>query len=147
MGFYQSQSFTWQGSTKVSQILTEHGLCFTFNLAAPEAMYDVDLVTFDLIHEYFYCHYGKGAKTFELMPRKINKTGECVMFPNAPQWFYDRIMNGVYDAHFVYIHDPYELPTHSIQKYPLHFSSNMDLHVEPKLYAIDSSLDDLNPTE
>lgn len=128
-----------------SEILTQHGLCFSFNLAVSEHFFNSDLVSTDFLHEYFKLQW-KSEKFNETVPKNIDTMTQLEFFFHVREMFYDRTVNGIFDGHFVYVHDPYELPILSFP-YPMHRHNHMYLFVEPILIEIDESLYDLTPEE
>lgn len=149
MSYHASVNFHWiQDDTLMSEIMTEKGFCFSFNLAPAEAMLDADTVSADLMHEYFFVKNApKIHKIQQVFPKTINVIEFFDFFFNVRQDFYDSIRNGIFEGHFVYIHDPYELPIESLHPYPIHPYLHTDLYLEPIMLTIDDSLKDLTPHE
>jgi hypothetical protein len=127
----------------LSEILTEHGLCLTYNLAHSTDIYDHEAISADFYHEYFSISSIKQQVSTEQVPRRIKANAELSFSIGAFQHFYDEIFNGRYDGHLFYIHDPYELPTTSSTKIYLQKDTYLKAFVEPQLNAVDESLESL----
>ncbi|KAL7013324.1 hypothetical protein ACKWTF_015331 [Chironomus riparius] len=133
--------------TAVSEILTEHGLCFTYNLAAVNDIYNVDAeLTADFFHDYFLITF-KSPNLKETVPRKVKASALVSVSASAFPYFYDEIYNGRYDGHLIYIHSPYELPTESSNQIFLQKDTFLKAQVEPQLNVVDVSLEDLDIKE
>lgn len=132
--------------TAISEVLTEHGLCFTYNLAKIEDIYHIDKISADFYHDYFLLTFGS-PYALETIPRKIKSNSGLSVSAGAFQYFYDNIFNGRYDGHLVYIHSPFELPTTSSNQIFLQKDTYLKTWVEPQLNVVDESLEDLNVEE
>lgn len=132
--------------TFISEILTEYGLCYTFNLATSKEMYDTETVSAEFFHEYLTTLSGFPAFN-ETIPRFIAPTTAIFIYINAIQSYYDKIFNRLHDAHLVFVHDPYELPTVSMNRFSIDKNVLSTLHVEPIFNSIDESLFDLSINE
>ena len=112
---HTSVNFNYFGlPTLLSEILTEHGFCYTFNLATYEELYNSELVAADFYHDYFSTIYDTPPADGKF-PRLISGVTSLVVFVRAPATYYDKIFNGLRDGHLIYIHDAYELPTKFFQ--------------------------------
>jgi hypothetical protein len=132
--------------TIVSEIMTEHGLCLTFNLAKIEDVYDVDRISADFYHEYFAINIDP-SYLVQIVPRKVKTNSGFSLSAAAFQNFYDEIFNSQYDGHLIYIHSPYELPT--TLSNPIFLQKDIYLKgwMEPQLNVIDESLEDMEIQE
>lgn len=143
---YSSTIYNEQGvRLYLSETMTKHGLCHTYNLALPDEIYNMDLVSFDFYHEYFKPDFG--AENRAVIPRKSKEivSYDVVIYTNPS--YHERLINGIYGVNFMYIHDPYELTTSATNPIPLHRNNNCVINVEPNLMAVDESLHDMEPYE
>jgi hypothetical protein len=131
--------------TLLSETLMEYGLCYTFNLAAIEHFYDLNLVAADFYHQHFTSYNQKAVNI--TIPRTISLTTSLVIYVNALQTYYDKIFNGLHDGHWIYVHDPFELPTKFSDRFFMHKDVSATLIIEPLHNMIDESLNDLNIVE
>lgn len=127
----------------LSEVMTEHGLCYVFNLAMSEEIYNTNLVQADLFHEYF----SDNRSDVAIVPRRISTDTVLYGYYQSTQDNYNKIFNKIHDGQTIYIHDPYELVT--VSSYAIKNNKHGSLYVllEPKLYSIDESLMDLDPIE
>lgn len=138
-------SFTQEKFMFTTELLTEHGLCVSTNLALADDMFHMDKVSFDLYHEYSSLYYP--TESFVTIPRTLFGNELFIMKIESKKGFNEGLVNGIFDANFVYFHDPYELPMTFLKPVSLSRTNRIDFTVEYKLLAVDESLHSMEPKE
>lgn len=145
---FVSISLTWVGQTSfISEILTEFGLCYSFNLAISDNVVDKNLTSPNFHYSHFTIHNYPLGRT-EKIPRKINT---CDKGYSIAAWsseeYYKFVHNLHQDDHLIFIHDPYEYPTRSSVSMSLNRNSIINVLLNPIFYGIDESLKNFNIQE
>lgn len=132
--------------SKFSQVLTDHGFCYTFNLAITKEMFNENSISTEFFHE----HFGAGNipnQTDTAIPRLIPFAAILRILIKSSKSYYKKIDNGLYEGHIIYIHDPYELPSRTTNRIFMRNGQTSMLNIEPIFNTIDDSLDELQINE
>ncbi|KAG5679881.1 hypothetical protein PVAND_009418 [Polypedilum vanderplanki] len=143
--------FLWNQlkGTKFSSILTEFGLCRTFNLTLPEDLFHKDLISDDFDHKY-YSTFSR-EKTFDykqIIPRRANSVDDTVFFEAE---CFEILLTETFkfEGQILMIHNPYELPNIQTKSIIINVRDNSVVNVRliPEMFDIDESLYDDDPMD
>jgi len=133
----------------VSEIITQYGLCFTYNIALAH-----DLLNLNLTSDYFYyqlfltCNPDSQKSKHEIQEIPKNETS----YPNGLRLFFmitlineaiDRNVSGYH----LYLHDPFELPSSSSKKFVINVNGETHIKIDPQINQIDDSIAEYDPIE
>lgn len=131
----------------LSEIITSHGLCFTFNIAQSEDVLLLNKTNQDFHFQLVSLDNNRNDRMdAPKVPRKTgtwSPSGFQQGISSFPSWYGYYIEND-FDGFFYYIHDPYELPS-SKTELKLHFGKNLMIFIDPLKYTIDDSIADFEP--
>ncbi|KAG5667483.1 hypothetical protein PVAND_015463 [Polypedilum vanderplanki] len=142
VGIDEIVNFQWRfsSSTAVSEILTEHGLCTTFNIALPNDLFDTNLISQD----FQYAHITeifKNSSFTEVIPRRALKSSQDVYLDSFIENEMGEAEVWNFIGNFMYWHDPYELPTKFSQTKMLSYNKITNIWIEPQIMEIDESIE------
>lgn len=141
--------FEWNKSTSPfsSEILTEHGLCMSFNHAFANEMFNEEKTSADF-HYKIFRYYNHETIFTEFIPRHAQFWDNVfeIYVRNKLEYF-QKIVNFDYYGYSVWIQDPYEFPSGFSQKIVAQSEKLIDVKIEPEMISIDESLYDDDPIE
>jgi hypothetical protein len=139
--------FTWITlfDPKVSEILTEYGLCYSFNIATSDKMFKNDSVTSDLNYKLF--NFRGKSETLPIPRRTIHLTKGFYFNARYSKDFLKNLINIQNDGFILLIHDPYEYPSKHSSQMILNDGIRKKVFIDPKIYDIDDSLLEMSPKE
>lgn len=144
--------FSWIGKNEpyCTEIITQWGLCFTYNIAFSHDLLDINSTSNDFHYQYF-----KRRRIEKLnepppqnFPKKLStsRAGLWVGFTDV-----NDVMEGQsvykFDGFLVLFHNSYELPSKKSQIIQFNPNLQAKVFINPKLNAIDESLLDYEPVE
>lgn len=142
-------SFIFDGTQYVSEIITQHGLCFSFNIAYSNDMFDYNFTSSDFHYNIFPMGFIHNfLPEFPILPRKDSlypyglKTG---LYLNN-----NKTKNAVkrdYEGYDFILHDPFEMPSSSSSKYLFRSDTKVDIKVVAQINTIDDSIAHYHPNE
>ncbi|KAG5668125.1 hypothetical protein PVAND_016078 [Polypedilum vanderplanki] len=140
--FHWSRDF----HARYSIILTEFGLCRSFNLALPEDIFYIDSISDDFLHNYFTDSDYNGQKNnTEIIPRKAENSDDSVNFWTGGKPRETEVFK--FEGYMIFYHDPYEMPKKNTKAVIINVQEThiMNLFFTPEMVDIDQSLYDVDP--
>jgi hypothetical protein len=135
----------WSKHTSFSEIITDHGLCSTFNIAFSTELLDTHFTTDDFHYQNIISNFESNVT--EVIPRRSARSAQNlrvdIFSDNITQ---SRIVSA-FEGCMMYWHNPYELPSRFSQKRLLSFAKFTDIWIEPQMIVIDESLESDEPEE
>lgn len=135
----------------LSEVLTSHGLCFSFNIALAGSLFNLNLTSDDFHHQIFITCSGIGSRN-NRGPESLNIPANDTSYPNgltlAWNYYYiERDYRRNISGTYLYLHDPYEMPTSSSAKFIVNKNRDGYIKVLPKINMIDESIISYKPNE
>lgn len=143
--------FTWIMSPKEhrSDILTEYGICTSFNIAMSQDVLYLNS-TSDDFHYIPFTHFYRSKINFKsaVIPRRTLALNEGLIINTLNNYrVIKNVLNLNIDGTLVLLHDPYEMPSKYSTQVPLNSFETLNLKIEPQFNTIDESLIDFDPAE
>lgn len=137
-----------------SEIMTQWGLCFTYNIAFSHDLLHVNVTSDDFHYE----HANKAALTnpkmyeYETAPKEMpqslstSKAGLWVGFDlgNADK---SKLARNTLEGYTIILHDAYELPSANSQILNLNLRFQTSILINPSINSIDETLHGYEPAE
>jgi len=144
---YSDLNFFWINEDQqfVAEIITQWGLCFTYNIAFSHDLLNIDSTSDDFHYIYTPRWYEKINFDHENFPVRIStsKVGLRVgFFPD-----FENLEGLLKTQYTVLFHDPFELPSKNSKIMELNIYYQTNVLVVPQLNSIDESLVDYEPAE
>lgn len=145
--FYLAQ----QNQEYVAEIITQWGLCFTYNIAFSHDLLYINKTSDDFHYIYGYKMFDKYNLVREepkFYPQKISSS-------QAGLWvgFYEEknrpliVVSNDFHGYVVLFHDPYELPSRNSKILKFNTQIQTKVFINPQLNSIDESLLDYEPAQ
>ncbi|XP_070504562.1 uncharacterized protein [Chironomus tepperi] len=143
--------YTWIMSPREhrSEILTEYGICYSFNVANSQDVLYLNNTSNDFHYEQFLPFY-RSQRTFvaAMIPRRTAAPTEGLIIKSMNSYrAIKNVLNLNIDGAILFMHDPYELPTKYATQVPLNCYQTLNMKIEPQYNTIDESLDDFDPID
>lgn len=140
---YFSIVFYWLGEYQqyVSEVLTQWGLCFTFNIAFSHDLLDLNSTSSDF--HYLHTHREIQPKLWRHQHPPI-ESPKKLSTSNAGLWTGFSYYSNFYK---IMLHNPFELPSSRSKMLAFNPTYKTKISLDPQLYSIDESLHDLSPAE
>ncbi|CAG9812250.1 unnamed protein product [Chironomus riparius] len=145
LGFDLSYYWINEDQQYITEIITEWGLCFTYNIAFSHDLLNINSTSDDFHYEYF-------PRWFEDINIEINKFPISISTSKAGlrAGFHPDInkLGDLTKAQYTVIfHDPFELPTANSKVIKLNIYYQTNVLVVPQINSIDESLVEYGPSE
>ena len=142
-------AFIFDGAQYVSEIITPHGLCFSFNMAYSYDMFDYNSTSKDFHYQIFPVGFVHGLlpPTPEL-PRKDSPYPYGLR--NSLLITNNRNKNAIkrdFEGYDFILHDPFELSSSSSSKYLLKSDRKVEIRIVAQINTIDDSIAHYHPNE
>lgn len=134
----------------VSEIITEYGLCISFNIAEHHEVLLSNVTSTDF--HYDVVQYPKSRPTTYVHkpPRNATASNIGLVYHFQSPNFFERNQTFIgtdIAGHLVMVHDPYEIPSHDTVKIPLTFLTYLNFWIEPELNEVEESMSYFNSYE
>lgn len=138
--------FVFDSQTYISEIITQHGLCFTFNIAYSHDLLDINATSDDFHFQVF--ETGSGRPYVPELPRNDSNYpfGLKIMSIIENELVKSSAKTDTY-GYQLYFHDPFELPSSFSVKYLAKINQMVDIKIVPQINLIDDSIADYDPAE
>ena len=129
---------------RMSEIITQWGLCFTYNIAFSHDLLNINSTSNDFHYQNTIrmVPFNKQSQPMEDLPKRISTS-------NAGLWVgFDKLnqKNDLHvDGYLSLLHNPYELPTKRSKFSEVNLKVQSRILIEPQMNSIDESLLDYEP--
>lgn len=141
--------FNWIDERKdyVSEIITQWGLCFTYNIA-----FSHDVLHINSTSEDFHYQSARKIADFEMSDDPIdlppNDLPQKISSSKAGLWVgFRRFNDDIFNGFTVIVHDPFELPSANSKIIDFNFKYQTTILIDPQQQSIDESLVGYDPAE
>lgn len=147
----KSLLFDWINKRQyyMTEIITEWGLCFTYNIAYNHDLLHINSTSDDFHYQYFYRIniLNQNVRNYPPnFPRTIStsQTGLWIGFGTDG---IEMLHVAEFYGYKIIFHDPYELPSRNSRILNINHKIQSDILIEPVIKSIDESLNKYNPNE
>ena len=132
----------------ISEVLTPLGLCRSFNIALAHDLLDLNTTSNDFHYELFATCFAVALNLYDMPEIPRNDTS----FPTGLhiEWFEGHshyTFNRKLAGRWMYLHDPYELPSTSSKKLMINANYDVLIQISPQINRIDDSIVGYDPVE
>jgi len=126
----------------MSEIITEWGLCFTFNIAFSHDLLNINSTS----NDFHYQHQHRKISNVpiqrppQILPKRVStvKSGLWVGFEK--NLYKNEVIENDFNGYLVLLHDPFELPSKKSKIVNFNLKFQTEIIVDPLINAIDESL-------
>lgn len=128
-----------------SEILTEFGLCYTFNSVS----YNRLLRFFSVSSDFHFQKFSFFTPNYEgRNPLRMNlRNGEYKLVITTVKEYFEKGIVATLNGYLMIFHNSYELPSKSSTIIPINIGEKYDIIIEPQLNNIEVSLKNDDPME
>ena len=131
----------------ISEVLTPLGLCHSFNIALAHDLLDINTTSNDFHYELFISCFAILNNVYD-MP-EIPRNDTSLPTGLKIRWFeaFNNLIERDLVGHYMYLHDPYELPSTNSKKLMLNINHDILIQIVPQINRIDDSIVGYDPAE